>query len=98
MSPEKEDVDFELANRKGSAIVGRPHNDDSHDTLTSPVHSTSSTLIDEKMISKKQSKSTKYSNLQHSILNKDVQDVLSLVQAGSIMERVSSVHSKSKKK
>ena len=95
MSPEKEDVDFELANRKGSVIVGRPHNDDA---LTSPVHSTSSTLIDGKMISKKQSKSTKYFNLQHNILNKDVQDVLSLVQAGSIMERVSSVHSKSKKK
>jgi hypothetical protein len=92
MSVEKEVVDFELANRKESAVVGRTHGDT---TITSPVRNT--TLVDGKITYDKQPRISKSSNLQQNILNKDVLDVLSLVQAGSIMERVSSVHSKSKK-
>lgn len=64
-------------------------------TLTSPVRNTSS--ISREVSSKERSR-IKSSNLHQKALNKDVRDVLSLVQAGSIMERVSSVNAKSRKK
>jgi hypothetical protein len=64
-------------------------------TLTSPVSNNSS--ISREVSSKERSR-IKSSNLHQKALNKDVRDVLSLVQAGSIMERVSSVNAKSRKK
>ncbi|EFX74539.1 hypothetical protein DAPPUDRAFT_251696 [Daphnia pulex] len=63
--------------------------------VTSPARNNSS--ISREVSSKERSR-IKSSNLHHKALNKDVRDVLSLVQAGSIMERVSSVNAKSRKK
>lgn len=65
-------------------------------TLTSPVRNNSS--VNREVSSKERSRVINSSNLHHKALNKDVRDVLSLVQAGSIMERVSSVNAKSRKK
>lgn len=66
--------------------------------LTSPVRNNSS-INRREFSSKERSRVVnKSSNQHHKALNKDVRDVLSLVQAGSIMERVSSVNAKSRKK
>jgi len=87
---EDEVVDFVVVNGKGSVAVAAVT------TLTSSV--SSKTSFNGKITAEERTKVNKSSNLQQKVLNKDVQDVLSLVQAGSIMERVSSVNSKSRNK